>query len=203
MLIKNDKPLMVISYDTQTYGQLRKFINEEAGIDLARIDPHEFLEDPNPTYQYINLVIKDFDQRKQVSAALDQHNLDRFTYIGDELGAARFHFDNITVGKGCMIFPGVWAYSGAIGNDVIMHSMIKLAENVRIGNGSFLSGSITVAGGCTIGDWCVLGNNLFFIDGVHVCNDVKLLPGTNLRKSITTPGTYYNPNTYKVEKIIV
>lgn len=203
MLIKNDKPLMAISYDTQTYGQLRKFINTDEDIGLARVEPDEFFKNPDPTYQYINLVIKDFDQRKQVSALLDQHNLDRFTYLGNELGTARFHFDNVTVGKGCMIFPGVWMYTGSIGNDVIMHSLIKLAENVHVGNGCFFSGSITIAGSCTIGDWCFLGNNLFFIDGVHVCNNVKLLPGTNLRKSISEPGVYYNPNTYKVEKIIV
>lgn len=208
MLIKNDKPLVAISYDTQTFNQLRKFINDETGLDLDRVEPNEFFKNPDPEYQYINLVIKDFDQRKQVSAVLDQNDLDRFTYVGNELGTAKFHFekfkfDGISIGKGCLIFPGVWAYSGSIGNDVILHSMTKLAENVRIGNGSFLSGSITVAGGCTIGDWCFLGNNLFFIDGVHVCNDVKLLPGTNLRKSISEPGTYYNPNTYRVEKIML
>ena len=204
MLIKNNKPLAAISYDTQTYGQLRKFIELEDNIDLARIDPNDFLENPNPGYQYINLVVKDFDQRKQVSSALDQHKLDRFTYIGQDTTASRFHLDQFKVGMGCMLFPGVWMYlGGSIGNDVIMHAMIRMAENVHVGNGCFYSGSITIAGGCTIGDWCFLGNNLFFIDGVHVCNDVKLLPGTNLRKSITEPGTYYNPNTYKLEKIIV
>jgi UDP-3-O-[3-hydroxymyristoyl] glucosamine N-acyltransferase len=102
-----------------------------------------------------------------------------------------------------MLFPGVWAYTGSIGNDVIVHAFVKLAENVRIGNGCFISGSVTIAGGCIIGDWCFLGNNLFFIDQVSICDNVKLLPGTNLRKSITEPGTYYNPHTYKVEKILV
>lgn len=203
MLIKNDKPLMAVSYDTQTYGQLQKFIQVDEGFNLTRIEPDEFLTNPDPAYQYINLVVKDFEQRKRVSATLDRLELDRFTYIGNELGAARFHFDNIAVGKGCMIFPGVWAYSGAIGNDVIVHSMTKLAENVRVGNGCFLSGSITIAGGCTVGDWCFLGNNLFFIDGIQVCDNVKLLPGTNLRKSIKDEGTYYNPNTYKVERIML
>jgi UDP-3-O-[3-hydroxymyristoyl] glucosamine N-acyltransferase len=203
MLIKNDKPLMAVSYDTQTYGQLRKFIQLETGIELARVDPNDFLKNANPAYQYINLVVKDFDQRKEVSAKLDQENLDRFTYIGEDTTASRFHGTSTTVGKGCMLFPGVWMYSGSIGNDVIMHALVKMAENVHVGNGCFFSGSITIAGGCTIGDWCFLGNNLFFIDGVQVCDNVKLLPGTNLRKNITAEGTYYNPNTYKVEKIIL
>lgn len=203
MLIKNDKPLMAISYDTQTYGQLRKFIKLETNIDLARVEPVEFLENPDPAYQYINLVIKDFDQRKEVSAVLDQYDLDRFTYIGEDTTASRFSVKDFKVGQGCMLFPGVWIYTGSIGNDVIMHGLVKMAENVHVGNGCFFSGSITIAGGCTIGDWCFLGNNLFFIDGVKICNNVKLLPGTNIRKNITEPGTYYNPYTYKVEKIIV
>jgi acetyltransferase-like isoleucine patch superfamily enzyme len=203
MIIGNSKPFAAVSYDTQTYGQLRKFVQDETQIDLHRVDPDVFLKNPDPAYQYINLVVKDFDQRKQVSAYLDQHNLDRFTYIGQDTTASRFHVNEIKVGKGCMLFPGVWMYSGSIGNDVIMHAMVKLAENVKIGNGCFFSGSITIAGGCTVGDWCFLGNNLFFIDGVKVCDDVKLLPGTNLRKNINTPGTYYNPNTYKIEKITI
>lgn len=203
MLIKNEKPLAAISYDTQTYGQLRKFIQTEENIDLAIISPEEFLKNPTTDYQYINLVVKDFDQRKEVSARLDQENLDRFTYIGQDLTASRFNINNFNVGKGCMLFPGVWAYTGSIGNDVIVHAFVKLAENVHIGKGSFLSGAITLAGGCTIGEWCFLGNNLFFIDHVSICDNVKLLPGTNLRKSITEPGTYYNPSTYKVEKILV
>lgn len=202
MLIKNHKPLMAISYDTQTYGQLRKFINTESKIELARIEPADFFESLDPSFQYINLVVKDFDQRKQISAALDKHKLDRFTYIGEDSTASRFHVNDITVGQGCMLFPGVWIYSGKIGNDVIMHSLVKMAENVNVGNGCFFSGAITIAGSCTIGNWCFLGNNLFFIDGVSLCDNVKLLPGTNIRKSITDPGTYYNPNTYKVEKIL-
>lgn len=203
MLFKNNKPLMAISYDTHTYVQLKKFIQTAENIDLARIEPENFIQDPDPTYQYINLVVKDFDQRKQVSTVLDQKNLDRFTYIGEPATANRFLNQEIKVGQGCMLFPGVWMYSGAIGNDVIMHSFIRMAENVQIGHGSFLSGSITIAGSCSVGNWCFLGNNLFFIDHVSICDNVKLLPGTNLRKSITESGTYYNPNTYKVEKIIV
>jgi len=203
MIIKNDKPLCAISYDTQTYGQLRQFIATEEGIDLARIHPDDFLSNLSNDYQYINLVVKDFEQRKQVSAALDQHNLDRFTYIGEDAIATHFHAKSINIGKGCMLFPAVWVYSGKIEDDVIMHGLVRMAENVTIGKGSFLSGSITLAGGCSIGEWCFLGNNIFFIDQVSICNNVKLLPGTNLRKSITQPGTYYNPYTYKIEKILV
>jgi acetyltransferase-like isoleucine patch superfamily enzyme len=199
----SDKPLAAISYDTQTYGQLRKFIQLDEGVDLVRVDPNEFLQTPSKNFQYINLVVKDFDQRKQISSLLDLLSLSRFTYIGEDTTASRFRATDINVGLGCMLFPGVWIYSGNIENDVIMHSLVKMAENVQVGNGCFFSGNITIAGGCTIGDWCFLGNNLFLIDNISVCDNVKLLPGTNVRKNIKQPGTYYNPYTYKIEKIVL
>lgn len=203
MIICNSKPLAAISYDTQTYGQLKKFIAAESQIELVRIDPNNFLTNPDSKYQYINLVVKDFEQRKQVSFTLDQHNLDRFTYIGESSLSSQFHVANIDVGKGCMLFPSVWVYSGKIGNDVIIHTSVKMAENVQIGNGCFFSGSITLAGNCKVGNWCYLGNNLFCIDHVEICDNVKLLPGTNLRKNITKSGTYYNPNMFRIEEIVL
>lgn len=203
MLIKNEKPLAAISYDTLTFNVLKKLILAESNIELARVDPTEFLQNPTTTYQYINLVVKDFEQRKKVSNILDSCALDRFTYIAEDSISTQFKSTDIKIGAGCMVFPSVWAYNAEIGNDVIIHSGVRLAENTKIGNGSFLSGSITIAGSCTIGSWCFIGNNLFFIDGISICNDVKLLPGTNLRKSISKPGTYYNPNTYRTEEIFV
>jgi NDP-sugar pyrophosphorylase family protein len=203
MIIGNSKPLAAISYDTQTYGQLKKFIEAESQIELVRIDPNEFLANPDSNYQYINLVVKDFEQRKQISAVLDQHALYRFTYIGEDSTASRFHANNFNVGQGCMLFPGVWIYTGSIGNDVIVHSSVRMAENVQVGNGCFFSGSITLAGNCKVGNWCYLGNNLFLIDHVEICDDVKLLPGTNLRKSIKKSGTYYNPNMFRLEEIVL
>ena len=205
MIYRNsDKPLAAISYDTTTFCMLSEFLAKESSEPLERILPEDFLKNLDDRYQYINLVVKNFDLRKQVSAALDKENLERWSLVVNDQANSSYSFTrnkNLSIGQGCLIYPAVWAYSGKIGNDVIIHSMVNLAENVYVGNGCFFSGSITFAGGCTIGDWCFLGNNLFFIDNVHVCANVKLLPGTNLRKSITQPGTYYNPNAYKVEKI--
>lgn len=201
---KSNKPLAAISYDTQTFFLLTKFFAQESTDTITRIDPDDFVTALSDQYQYINLVVKDFELRKSISHQLDINNLDRWTLIGaDARNSAHTldRSDKLAVGEGCFIYPGVWAYSGSIGNDVIIHSMVRIAENVKIGNGSFLSGSITIAGSCSIGNWCFIGNNLFFIDNVSVCDNVKLLPGTNLRKSIKHPGTYYNPYTYKTEII--
>ena len=202
----SDKPLAVISYETQTLFFLRTFLSQESDETVTRIDPEKFLLDPSDQYQYINLVVKDFDLRKRISQTLDQHQLGRWTFIGEDAKEIRHTTEkneHLSIGDGCFIYPAVWVYSGAIGNDVIIHGMVRIAENVKIGNGTFISGSVTIAGSCNIGSWCFIGNNIFFIDSVDICDDVKLLPGTNIRKSITSPGVYYNPYTYKIEKILV
>ena len=206
MLIKNDKPLAAISYDTQTFDFLTKFVAQESTEPVIRISPEQFFASPSSEYQYINLVVKDFTERQLISKNLTELSLDRWTYIGNDVGHPAHTISqnkNLSIGLGCLIYPAVWAYSGHIGQDVIIHSMTRAAENVHIGDGSFLSGSITLAGSCKIGNRCFLGNNLFFMDGVSICDDVKLLPGTNLRKSITAPGTYYNPTAFKIENIVV
>jgi acetyltransferase-like isoleucine patch superfamily enzyme len=206
MLIKNNKPLMAISYDTQTFRLLCQYIYEETGIVLGRILPSEFLINRSNEYQYINLVIKDFDERKQVSAALDQYLLDRFTYIDQsresfQSVSSAIISDSFKIGQGCFIYPAVFGYSGTFGNDVIVHSFVKLAENVSIGNGTFISGSVTIAGSCRIGEWNFIGNNVFIIDNVVTSDNVRLLPGLGVRKNIKSPGTYYNPYVFECKKI--
>jgi len=202
---ESNKPLAVISYDTQTYSLLCRFVAYESKNEsVTRISPEDFLQSPSDQYQYINLVVKDFDLRKKISNQLDSGNLERWTFVSEDGKEVKHTLDKnekITIGRGCFIYPAVWAYTGVIEDDVIIHSWVKLAENVKIGKGSFLSGDITIAGNCTIGQWCYIGNNVFFIDNICIANDVRLLPGTSLRKGIKEPGNYYNPYVYKIEKI--
>lgn len=205
MIIKNnDKPLCAISYDTKTFIILNNFIKEETGVELHRIDPKEFIAAPTNDYQYINLVIKDFEERKQVSNILDTLNLDRFTYINTDFARhtkLNVALNSISIGLGCMLYPGVWLYSGKIGQDVIMHSWTKLAENVEIGDGCFLSGDVTIAGDCKIGNFCYIGTDVLFFDHVNIPDNTKLLPGLIVRKTIKESGTYFNPYMYKLEKL--
>ena len=203
MLIKNDKPLMAISYDTQTFNMLYHYVLDETGIEINRILPADFLKDLSTEYQYINLVVKDFDERKQVSWALDQHSLDRFTYVEQSHQAISklILSRSFSIGPGCFIYPAVFGYLGSIGKDVIVHSFVKLAENVSIGDGSFVSGSVTIAGGCKIGAWNFIGNNIFMIDNITTVDHVRLLPGLGVRKNIESAGTYYNPHVFDLKQI--
>lgn len=204
MIIKNHKPLCAISYDTITYQLLKQFlVAEEPDLALLRIEPSQFKVDLSDEFQYINLVLKDFEEREIISKLLDLNNLDRFSYIAKTYTHPMLigQGAKVEVGGGCLLYPGVWGYSGRIGNDVIIHSTTRLAENFSIGNGCFLSGNIAIAGDCEIGDFCYLGTNVMLIDHIKICDHVKLLPGVSVRKSITHSGTYYNPYTFELKKI--
>lgn len=198
MLLKNDKPLAAISYDTRTYAMLCELVSrDDPDIAVLRIDPNDFEKSPDPTYQYVNLVNKDWEQRKRISKILDEKQLDRFSYISQDIAS----HNNTTFGNGCVIFAGLGTYYGTIGNDVMMHGRVSLAEGVSVGNGCFFSGLVTVAGDSHIGDFCYIGTSVVILDHVKICSDVKLLPGTSVKKDITEPGKYYNPFFYRIEKM--
>jgi acetyltransferase-like isoleucine patch superfamily enzyme len=204
MLIKNHKPLCAISYDTATYSMLEQFLMlDNPETVLHRIEPAQFKIDLSNEFQYINLVLKDFDERETISKLLDTNNLDRFSYVAKSYAHPMLigQGAKVEVGAGCLIYPHVLGYSGRIGNDVIIHSTTRLAENFSIGNGCFLSGSIVIAGDCKIGDFCYIGPNVLLIDHIKICDHVKLLPGVAVRKSIEQPGVYYNPYTFELKKI--
>lgn len=189
---------MAISYDTRTYAMLCELVRlDDPDIAVLRMDPNDFEKSPDPTYQYVNLVNKDWGQRQRITSILDRDNLDRFSYINEEISKHK----NTDFGPGCVVFAGLATYYGKIGKDVMMHGRVSLAEGVTIGTGCFLSGVVTVAGDSHIGDFCYIGTSVVILDHVKICNNVHLLPGTSVKKNITESGKYYNPFFYKIEKM--
>ena len=200
MIVKNDKPLMAISYDTRTFLMLKRFMHDsEPDLELLRIDPKEFILTSSNEFQYINLITKDFDERKLISKLLDDRSHDRFSYIDTEYKAVKHEHSKF--GPGCFIYPGVMTYFADFGKDVMVHGRCNFAEGVTVGDGCFFSGTVTVAGDSSIGSFCNISTNVLIMDHVSICDNVRILPATNVRKSITKPGTYYNPYAYKVEEI--
>jgi acetyltransferase-like isoleucine patch superfamily enzyme len=195
---ESSKPLAAISFDTSTYRHVKHLIaTEQPGLDLVQILPEDFLKNPSSDYQYVNLVIKDFSLRKQVSNALDANNLERFTYIDNV-----FSYDQTTVvGAGSVLFKAVFCYQTTFGKDCIVHGRAAFAENVVVGQGSFFSGGVTIAGHAKIGDFCFVSTNVTVMDHVTVADDVRLLPGLIVKKNIAESGIYYNPYAFKINKL--
>ena len=185
MLYKNIKPCAVISYDTATSLDLKFYLKEE-NVSLIRVDPTDFLQNPTDEYQYINLVIKDFDLRKKISLILDQQKLNRFSYIHPSSVT-----NGATVGSGVFIYPSCSTYTNTvIKNDVIINGNSFLAHYTNIGNGTVISAGVTVGGSTQIGDFsfCVIGST--FSDKLTICNDVFVGAGAVVIKNIDHSGTY-------------
>ena len=81
---------MAISYDTRTFLMLTRFMHDaDSTVEILRIDPKDFIMKSSDEYQYINLVSKDFQERKLISKLLDDRSHDRFSYIDTEYKATR------------------------------------------------------------------------------------------------------------------
>jgi acetyltransferase-like isoleucine patch superfamily enzyme len=204
MLLRNDKPLMAISYDTSTYFLLTQYLENEPDAKVGRIEPLDFFKNPSDEYQYINLVTLDVDERKKIINVLDDKKLDRFSYIHSDIFHRKFSdIETVreNIGLGCFIYPGVWTYKAEIGKDCIIHSFVRMAENVKIGNNVFISGNVTIAGSSKVGNNCVIGTNVLIMDHVTIGDGVKLLPSMTIRKDIVKSGTYYNPAVFEVKEM--
>ena len=192
MLYKNNKPCAVISYDSVTSQDLRFYLKKE-NIELMRIDPMEFLQNPTDEYQYINLVVNDMDLREAITNELDKNNLDRFSFVHPSAVV------DVNIGPtGTVIYPNVTVYPNAkIDNDVIIHANTLIAHTCEIGKGTYVSGSVTIGGGTKIGDYCSIGISTTMVDKLRISSHVKIGPSTLIRKNIINPGTYASPKIIK------
>lgn len=181
------KNLVAVSFDTVTYHDLQCFVNEQGEYTLTRIDPKEFLTTKHSVdVSYINLVVKDFKLRKQITQYLDNNNLDRFSLVHDQCYAT-----SADIALGCMIYPLVSIYPRTIlQRDVIVHSLTLIAHQCQIGAGAFISGGITIAGNTSIGEFTQIGIDATLYDQLSIPADTVIGASTVVRKNISTSGTY-------------
>lgn len=198
MLVQNQKTLCAVSYDTTTFGLLSRCVaRDNPQCILERIEPDELFQNPDHSRQYINLVIRDFDERKKVSNFLDTNNLDRFSYIDHESWSHPW----LEHQPGCVIFGLTGSHKLILGKDVIIQGQCGFGENVNVGDGCFFSGGCCLADSVTIGRFCFVSLNVTILDKIVIGDDVHLLPSMTIKKNITEPGKYYNPYVFKTKKL--
>ncbi len=104
--------------------------------------------------------------------------------------------DTAVIGKGVMISDGAVIHSNAVVEDnasVTLHSIVN--HGCRVGCHSFLSTRVTMAGNVTIGKRCFIGVGVIISDGVSICDDVWLSPGSVVVKSLKKSGQYLSQAT--------
>jgi len=192
MLYKNHKPCAVISYDTITYNDLTYYMSKES-VDLIRIPPQDFIQNPTNEYQYINLVINDMKLRELITNKLDSNDLDRFSFVHHSASV------DVDIGPaGILIYPHVTVYPNAkIGNDVIIHANTGIAHFSELGKGTYVSGNVSVGGNTKIGNYCSIGMSATLVDKLAISSYVKIGPATLIRKKVIYPGVYATPTIVK------
>ena len=195
MLIHDSTKLCIaISYATNTLLDLQTFLLQEHNISLGSITPEEFLNQSSADEQYINLVVQDFDLRERVSKKLDHLQAKRFSFIHPTT-----FYGAESVAGGIFIYPNCTIYPRTfLDQDIILHGQTLVAHNSSVGQGTFMSGGVTIAGSTQIGSFCYFGIHSTAIDNLCICNHVRIAAGALLTKSISTPGMYVGAPARKV-----
>ena len=190
MLIANRKPLVAISFDTVTYRDLKLWLEKFHGTELLRVEPNQQHLQFSPEYQYINLVIKDFVLRQEITEFLDREKLDRFSFV-HPMTSVDIEIDPI----GVMVGPLVAIYSNCkVGSDMIVQTLSVLGHDTCIGKGSYISPNVVVAGTARIGEYCFIGFGSGIFENITIASNVVLGAHALVRHSIDSPGVYFSPH---------
>lgn len=102
------------------------------------------------------------------------------------------HVDSTAqIGEGVVMFPTAMVDKGVVIEDnVLLNIGVTIAHDSRVGQHSFLSPRVAIAGFSTIGKRCMIGINSTIIDNLSICDDVRIGGGNLVIDDITSPGLY-------------
>lgn len=194
MFIKNDKKLAIIGFeDSISLQEVAYGISKIAEEPCIIINPYEFLENPSREFQYLNGAIKnDFVLRKQVTAFLDEHNFNRFTFVHP---STQIYPEMVHLELGVCVGPIAGIHNNVkIARDVVIHGQTGIGHGSEIGVGTYISGHVCMGGSVKVGDNCFLAMQTTIYDKTSICSDVTISVASVVRKNITEPGIYHgNP----------
>jgi UDP-3-O-[3-hydroxymyristoyl] glucosamine N-acyltransferase len=131
MIIGNNKPIRVIGYAESSMTQ--EFVGEiSCTRSVTVVETQDFLNNPDPQFQYIVSVSVDFEERKNVIDTVDDLDLDLITVISDQSLVGNRPAPVIQ--PGTFIFPFCSIGLGAtIGRHCIISSYSMIGHNSTIG----------------------------------------------------------------------
>jgi UDP-3-O-[3-hydroxymyristoyl] glucosamine N-acyltransferase len=188
MIIGNDKLIRIIGYSESSMTQ--EFVGE---ISLARpvtvIGTKDFLNDPDPQFQYIVSVSFDFAERKAVIDTVDSLDLDLITVISDQSLVG--NNPEPVIQPGTFVFPFCNISLGAaIGRHCIISPYSMLGHYSTIGRNCVLRPGVMITDKSTVGDNCVFNIRSTVTNRATIVDDVELMAFANVAKNIATPGRY-------------
>ena len=119
-----------------------------------------------------------------------------FGFEMTEAGAVRVpHLGLVEIGKNVEIGAHCVIDRGVLGNTVIddyvmIDNLVHIAHNVEIGEKSLILGQVGIAGSTIIGKNTIIGGQVGIKDHVSITDNVMVMSGSKVTKSITKPGAY-------------
>src|SRR4029077_9127709 len=71
-----------------------------------------------------------------------------------------------------------------------LDNLIQIGHNVQIGRNTAIAGCVGVSGSTKIGNNCLVGGQAGFAGHLTISDNVVITGGTEVSKSIRTPGVY-------------
>lgn len=189
MIIRNEKPLMVIGYkESSITDEFLQVILKSNHCEL--IDPASFYSMTNKEkYQYIVSVIWDWAERIKIIEFLEKEKLDLFTAIDETcvLGDRPAP----TIGAGSFINVNtIVNLRATVGKHCIISEQSIIGHYSSIGDNCYLGPGVMVVGKSTIGKNCFLGVRSTVLNKAKIVDNVKILPFSKIWKDIDKPGKY-------------
>lgn len=97
--------------------------------------------------------------------------------------------DRVELGTHCSVCRGVLSDT-RIGDHCKLDNYVHIAHNVVVGKRAFFAAGSAVAGSTIIGDDFRMGGNSGVNGHIRICDGVSLAGGSNIHKSVTSPGKY-------------
>ena len=98
---------------------------------------------------------------------------------------------NARIEEGSIIMHHALVNSGAIvGQGCILNTKSLIEHEAEIGNFCHISTAAVINGQAKVGDFCFIGSNSVVSNNTHITANTIIAAGSQVLKSIETPGTY-------------
>ena len=168
----------------------------QAGLDVNVQAPEDFLAGNFDRHtEYIISVTRDRELRKQLSAVLDQENLNRATFVHHTCWID----PTAQIGPGTFISPFCTVASNStVGKDCLLAPYCLIGHVSKIGDGCLFNPAVTIAGSCTIESHCKFNLRSSVVDRIFIWTGSEIGAGSMVTKSIEQPGKYVGTPARKV-----
>jgi sugar O-acyltransferase (sialic acid O-acetyltransferase NeuD family) len=94
------------------------------------------------------------------------------------------------IGKGVVVFPYSILYLDAVVEDDVFIQIRSYVTDSVVKKHTMISGSVSIAGRCEIGECCNIGISTTIINNIKICDYVTTGGGATVTKNIIDPGLY-------------